>query len=365
MQMNGVWVGWGLGDWSHYPDGTDKDNTVRRFRAYARAMFRSYAGHLADNNKFDEELDAMVREMQRRYLEAGKLVVGLYIPGVLDLPTQEVCGFRKKGTKILPLIFTVEGHMSNMFFGPVASNAETLQNQGVCYWKPIWYANGDLPFNNKSGINELLNQVGSLRIAGPEINGVQVWWDFGPTVPWGIEGFSQGAMIVSEFMEQHVLPENGRLHWRLATFKRGLALGNPRREYGVCAPWADNPPESNTQGIMGDLKGKGTFVTTGTALQGRWAENANDDDMFAENTRDSKGMDKTAIAKIITENSWFGGEAALMARLLALLGNPVGEGLAAALALISAIRFLAANPNPHYTTVAEPGDIEWMRGVGQ
>lgn len=41
----------------------------------------------------------------------------------------------------------------------------------------------------------------------------------------------------------------------------------------------------------------------------------------------------------------------------------VGEGFAAVKAAFDAIMFLSANPNPHYSTFATPGDVEWMRGV--
>lgn len=360
--LNGVWIGWGLGDWSHYPDGRDRDNTVRRFRSYARVMFKRYAGHLKDNNKFDQELYDVVVEMQNRYVADGKLLIGMFIPGVLDLPTQEVCGFRKKAAVIptKPIIFTVEGHMSNMFFGPCAGGAETLQNQGVCYWKPIGYNSNDLPFDNPSGVRELFNQVGADKIEGPTIDGHTVWWPFPAGTPWGIWGFSQGGMVISEFMETHVLPSNGALHWRLADFKRGIGIGNPRRERGKMAPWNDNPPPADTGGIMDRL-----FVTTGTALEGRWQENANDKDMFAVNGTDEASKDKTAIAKIVTENSWFGGQASIFARVFALFTNVPAGAVAALKATISAIIFLASNPNPHYSTVTESGDLEWMRGVGQ
>lgn len=357
MRLNGVWIGWGLGDWSHNHDGTDKDSTVRRFRDYARRMFRSYAGGLADNNKFDQELYLVVQEMQQRYVADGKLALGLYVPGVLDLPTQEVSGYRRV-SKILPIIFTVEGHMSNPFVGPAAFNAETLQNQGVCRWKPYYYVNNDVPFHNKQPILDLANMIGQKQVEGPIINGRPLMWDFNDRVGWGIIGFSRGAMITSDLMSQHVL--QGSLAWRLPTFKRGLALGNPRREFGKCAPWADNPPPANTGGIMDRL-----FVTTGTAIQDRWAENANAGDMFAQNTKDSTGLMKTTIARIITEGSFFGGQAAVFARVLAFFGNPTGELFADIKAAYEAIRFLATNPNPHYTTVAEPGDIEWMRGVAR
>src|SRR6185312_13468373 len=105
------------------------------------------------------------------------------------------------------------------------------------------------------------------------------------------------------------------------------------------------------------------FDTTGTLLEGRWAENANVGDMFAQNTNDKAGLDKAAIAKIVTENSWIGGPAALFSRVLALLGNVPADAIPAIKAIISAVMFAASNPNPHYSTVAEPGDIEWMRGV--
>jgi len=331
-------------------------------------MYRSYAGHLADNNKFDQELYEVVQEMQRRYVESGRLVAGVYVPGVLDLPTQQVCGFKKRA-KILPIIFTVEGHMSNMFFGPAASNAETLQNRGLCHWKPFGYINNDIPFHNKQPILDLAYMIGQDAIEGPPIDinnpdGPKFMWPFPNGTNWGIIGFSRGSMITSDLMANHVLPDNGSLHWRLPSFKRGLALGNPRREFGKCAQWADNPPPLNTGGIMGEGdSGKGTFVTTGTAIQDRWAENANVGDMFAQNTRDNTGLMKTAIAKIITESSFWGGQAAVFARVLAFFGNPTGQLFSDLKAAFEAIWFLAKNPNPHYTTVAEPGDIEWMKGV--
>lgn len=357
MRINGVWVGWGLGDWSHFPDGTDRDPTVRRFKAFARQKFRSYAGHLADTNVFDQELYDVVLEMQNRYVDSGRLVPGMYIPGVLDLVTQEASGFRQV-PKTLPIIFTVEGHMSNMFFGPAAKIAETLENQGLCHWKPIGYVNNDIPFNNGPAVTELANQVARHEIEGPIVDGRRIMWGFQPGVPWGLIGFSRGAMITSDFMLHRVM--NGDLKWRLDSFKRGLALGNPRREFGKCAPWADDPPPPDTGGIMDRL-----FVTTGTPIEHRWQENANRGDIFAQNESDSTGLMKTAIAKIITENSWVGGQAAIFARVLALFGNPTGEGFAAIKAAFDAIMFLARNPNPHYSTVAEPGDIEWMKGVAE
>lgn len=345
MRLNGVWVGWGLGD------NSATDMTVRNIKKYMRAMFKSYAGNLADTNLFDQQMYDVVCIMQdklvARPMNATVLVVGQFARGVLDLPTQQAMGY-KKVKPILPVIFTVEGHMSNMWEGPAAFCAKELQIQGVCYWQPVGYDCLSLPFKNDDGVNSLRQLLGG-----------QVLPDgtpFPTGTNWGIEGFSQGGMVVSKFMEQHVL--TGDLAWRLPSFKRGLGLGNPNRERGKMAPWNDNPPGPASGGIMDHL-----FVTTGTAIADKWQENANVGDMFSDNGTDDASKDKTAIAKIITENSWIGGDAAIFARVIKIFGNIPAGAFGALKASIEAIMFLAKNPNPHYGTVAEPGDIEWMRGV--
>jgi hypothetical protein len=264
---------------------------------------------------------------------------------IANLATRQRLGAAPPPAK--PVIFTVEGHLSNMWIGPTASVASTLEQQSICKWQPVGYDCGTLPFNNKSGVDELIRLVGDTNILPAGIS-------------WGIVGFSQGAMIVSEFMMQHVLPDTGVLHWRLPSFKRGLCFGNPRRETGKECAWAANPVKPGTEGIMG---AGGLFVTTGTPIEKLWAEHANHGDMFAENAEDSEGLDKTAIAKIVCENSWIGGQASIVARVLKLLGHIPQESIPAIMAAISAIMFLAANPNPHYSTVADPGDVQWMAGV--
>lgn len=370
MEINGVWVGWGLGDWSHNPDGTDRDDTVRRAKKYMRAMFRSYAGGLAESNKFDQQMYDIVCIMQdklvARPMNAYVLVAGKFIRGVLDLPTQLAMGFRKLGPAPIQrraIIFSVEGHMSDMFFGPAAGAAENVQNRGLCWWKPVWYNNTALPFDNRSGIEALVVMFLSDWIEGPPVDvnnpdGPKIMWDFRPGTAWGITGFSQGAMVISEFMEREVLNPNGRCHFRLSDFKRGLAIGNPRREKGKLCSWAVKQLAKTSSGIMDH-----DFVTTGTAIEDKWAENAHEGDMFADNPEGEVGEYQTAIAKIITENSWFGGQATVFAKVLGILGNVPASMLNIVKAIISAIMFLARNPNPHYSTVVEAGDIEWMKGV--
>lgn len=335
----------------------DGGREVGDFTDFLNRKFASYS-NIKRDEKYGLDEARVVAEAMRRYGLAPTfmdvVINGQIVRVEGAIATDEFltrAGWRPAAK---PIIFTVEGHMSNMFLGPCADVARTLEAQGVCHWKPIGYNSTALPFDNPSGVRALAAEVGSHQVAGPP----GVWWPFPPGTPWGVIGFSQGAMIVSDFMEQQVL--KGPLNWRLNDFKRGMAFGNPRRERDKCAPWAISPPSPGTHGIMDKL-----FVTTGTPLEGRWMENANDEDMFAEVGDDAAGKDQTAIAKIVTENSWWGGEAAILSRIMALFANPAPEAIGAIMAIIDAIVFLAKNPNPHYSTFATPGDIEWMRGVAR
>jgi hypothetical protein len=184
-----------------------------------------------------------------------------------------------------------------------------------------------------------------------------MWW-FGPEVPWGAVGFSQGAMIWCEFFWKYVLPKDAPLHYRLKTFKRGLMFGNPRRALNAIVSWAIKPPSEGTHGIMDKL-----FDAHKEGVGDRWAENANDSDMFAEVSDDEMSKNQTAIAKIICEGSFTGGPLSIWSRVLSVFGNPFGGALNIVKAAYDAVMFLAANPNPHYSTFAVEGDIRWMEGV--
>jgi hypothetical protein len=310
------------------------DVMLKRFRSYALGVdglpLRNDGFFGNDERKVQLEYEHRTNQLQDGVVSARDL-------GALGLAQ--------------PVVFTVEGHQSNLWFGPCADTGRLLQQQGVAYWQPVGYESNKLPFDNPSGVQALTDLYSSDVL--PD----------GTPFPAGtnsaIEGFSQGAMVVSDFLEQKVLPPDAPLHWRLKDIKRTLCLGNPRREFGKCVPWSPKPPPANTGGIMVHNE----FVTTGTALEGIHRENCNNGDMFSVNTNDKAGWDKEAIGRIITQNSWTGGQAGILARVLALMGNPTGEAIPAIMATVNAIMFLAANPNPHYATVSEPGDVEWLRGV--
>ncbi|MFV8232314.1 hypothetical protein [Mycolicibacterium fortuitum] len=355
MRIGGQYVGLGEGD---------RSPEIVKIKALLKRKFTPARNTLDDGDLFTPELTAEVRRIQGIYSAEGKPGAPHYIPGVVNVEFKYDVGLLKRPDPVLPIVFTQEGHQSNMFFGPCASTAGQLEQQGVCRWKPIgdWNTSA-LPFD-KSGVDAWVRQLSRHEIEGPPVdpnnpNGPKVMWPFPPGTPWGGIGFSRGAKDFCDFMTQYVIPVNAPLHYRLADFRRGLAFGNPRRGKDAICAWAIDPPDPGTSGIMQDR----LFDAVALGIGDRWAENANDDDMFAEVGDDAAGKDQTAIAKIITENSWTGGPLSLFSRVLALFGNPVGEGFAAVKAAFDAIMFLAANPNPHYSTFATPGDAEWMRGV--
>lgn len=363
MYLNGNYVGLGIDPRTGV---ADRSPEIAKLKALLKRKFGPARATLDDSPLYTLALRDEVTRVQKVYISEGVVKhpgAPKYLLGVVNLEFKYDVGLLTRPAKPRPIIFTQEGHQSNMWVGPCATVAGKLEQEGVCHWKPIgdWNTTA-LPFD-KSGVDAWRRWLSREQIEGPPIDpanpdGPKVMWPFPRNHPWGGVAFSRGAKDFCDFMERYVIPPGAELNWRLDGFKRGLAFGNPRRGRNKIAPWALSPPSPNTHGIMDKL-----FDADALGIGDRWAENANDNDMFAEIGDDKAGRNQTAIAKIITENSWFGGPSAVAARALAILGNPIGEIGGVALASIDAIMFLASNPNPHYATFATGGDIEWMRGV--
>ena len=343
MRVNGIWQGWGLGD------NSTSDFTVRRAKAFMRDKFRSYAGHLADTNLFDREMENAVIEMQGRYLSVGRLVPGEYLPGVLDLKTQIVMGFRAAGPAVKPIIFTIEGHMSDMFRGPCAFTAQALEQQGVCHWQPVGYNSTKLPFDG-SGRTELKRLLSLKELPRPNAPAIP----FPAGTPWGLIIFSRGAIDGCETYQKDILPVSGSLHWRNNDLKRVLAFGNPCREQDVIAEWVTDPPHVGTQGIS-DVRMTKTPLTI-------WREVARTGDLYSENTTDERGLNKESIYRIVARNSWSGGPSGMLARVLDLFTNPFDGVIDIARSVIDGAMFVP-NMGPHGMYDLGPC-VAWMRGVG-
>lgn len=301
--ITGPYVGLGLGDSSE---------EIRKIKGFMRIWYNSYAGNLPDTPHFDLQMEYTVKEMQNRLVNSGRLKQAEFLPGVINKRVKEVMGYLKYlgENEILPMAFSINGHLSDMNVGPASFLGQVLEEEKRAIHRPTGYNNSKIPFDNKSGEDEIIQRLDT-----------KVFDDgkkFPEGTPWYLLIHSQGAMIGCKVMRDHVLPENGRLHYRLKDFRKGVALGNPVRELNSIAPWVPDPPAVDTQGIMDWHFEAGKYPE----LTGKWMEHARAKDWYAENKLDEIGMNMTAIAKIITENKWSGGPAGLVARIIDLFGNP-------------------------------------------
>lgn len=275
---------------------------------------------------FTSALTAEVKRIQGVFIAEKKLKAGEVIPGVINLSFKYAVGYLKKD-KLLPLHFSVEGHLSNMWVGPAAHIGNVLRAEERALHFPTGYDNAKLPFNNKSGVESLRQ-----RFAATEFrldDGTVIKFPAG--TPTTVSCFSQGAMVWVEFYRQYLAPGKP-LHWRLKDLRAVISIGSPYRQKGLVADWITNPPAADRQGIM-----PADQLMTDTPWW--WLELANRKDLYTDNESTGEaGLYKTAVAKIVTQNSWSGGPAGMLARILDLL-TPADDLIPVTMAIISAIGF--------------------------
>lgn len=321
VRINGTYVGLGL--W-------DSSDEVRKIKSFMRRKF-SYARSLADTRVFDQEMVTAVVEMQRRYVESGALIPGRFISGVVNAETKYVMGFLKRPAKPRPIIFTVEGHMSNMWIGPCAAIGAQLEQEGLAVHQPIAYNRTALPFDNASGVREIQRLLNADRL--------DTGYPFPPELDWFLLGFSQGAIVTGRTWLDVIRPAKPgtRMAARKDHLKRAIAFGDPYREKDVIAEWVPDPPKRGTQGIS-DRRLDNT--------PDWWKVHSRHGDMYSENPDDEVGLNRTAIYKIAAENQWAGGPAGLLARMGDLVRDPMNGAYDIVKAIIGGVLFLG-NMAPH------------------
>lgn len=332
MDVNGVWVGWGLGDNSGH------DFTVRDAKSYMRRMYASYCSDLADTNLFDQAMQDHVEQMQQRLAAGGQLTWGQFILGVLDITTQYAMGFKHKP---LPVFITVEGHMSNMWAGPVADTATQLMAEGICVHQPTGYKNGDIPFNNKDGVSELQENF-ALRSGTGNVY---------------LGAYSQGVIVLHDWLAQYGVSSR---------IKGILMYGNPCRQAGSVAEWARPWVERPELHGLDPYKRFGkTVILDGVVPHvDVWREY----DIFAQNGDDEEGQMKAAVYEAVARGDFFSNPISLASLIFKLFSNfsmtyILGFIYEVMMASGSGIKFLADNPNPHYAPYDITGGKNWMRGV--
>lgn len=331
MLLNGVYVGQGFGDASE---------EIQAEKAFMRRMYKSYAGGLADTPVYNEEMVTVVSDMQQRLVNSGKLFPGDFIPGVINLKTKYAMGYLKKSPKLLPVFFTVEGHLSSWDMGPCAETARQMEREELCRWQGVGYDNVSLPFNDKSGIAEL-DRLFSDYVTFPL------------GTPFMSSCFSQGALVWCQFFLDFILNPEGKHHNRFEDWLGTLAHGNPMRQKDVNASWVPDGPKAGTMGIY---KRHMTGTAPGEVLYDRWREVNRTGDLYAENEDNEAGKNKTAVCVAVVDGDPMG-----LAQRLWALATDFGDMVwPLAQAIISGVRFLS-NMSPHGGYDLSPG-MDWCRG---
>jgi hypothetical protein len=159
---NGQWIGLGVGD---------VDSPATKGNAPNGDAITLLTGKLHDKYQWARDLgvvqkpnyDLVVAQAVEQFCQRTGLPIIRDPSGyaVANLASRQRLGSYPPPAPILPIMFTVEGHSSNMFFGPVADTATQLESEGHCRHQPIGYNNGPIPFDNSSGENELARLVGA------------------------------------------------------------------------------------------------------------------------------------------------------------------------------------------------------------
>jgi hypothetical protein len=313
---------------------------IEYWQAWFQREYRAYAP--TKDGVYGDGDVAAVNEMQRR--------LGLPQTGVFDDATAKAAGFTLPPPNLLPIMFTVEGHTSNMFSGPAADTATALESEGICHHQPIGYDDGAVPFDNDSGINELARLVGATQMD----NGVP----FPQGTPWSLGVFSQGAIVGSYFYFRYLQPGQ-QLAWRAPDLKGVLAYANPCRQTDSIASWARTwVRATGTHGLDPDQR----FGLPGfPAKPDNWVDVYREGDIFAENSDDQASAVKAAVYEAVM-NNWTGGPFSVAGQIAATIHAPFDEVIAVIEAIISGLTFLASNPSPHYAPFELDGGKDWMRG---
>lgn len=338
MRVGGDYVGLGLGDVS---------DEIGRIKSFMRRKFASYAGHLADTNRYDEQMTTAVATMQANYNAAGKLATGLYLSGVINAETKYVMGYLPRPVvDTRPLLVTVCGTGVPWWVGPDADTARACET--THFWQPVGYPATAFPMGKSitAAIDECHVQFnrtdpGFQHRERIEKHGL------------ALAGYSQGAVVISELWEDHIKPEGGTLHWAKPYLTKAVTWGNPNREQGKVYPDFGGSP-------MASLTSQGVSSTGMRDTPDWWRNYAHTGDLYACAEPGKSQEDKAAIWAIVRDLNIFTGPDSLLAQVLELTQNPIPDTIAAFQAIIDAGMFFAKQTGPHVNYGIQPA-IDYLR----
>lgn len=331
MYIAGQYAGLGLGDQSA---------EIVKIKAHMKRKYTPARNTLDDGPLFTPAMEAEVRREQLVFLKDGRLAANKYVPGVVNLAMKYAMGYLSL-SKLLPLYFSAEGHMSDMWVGPVAWCGEVLRHEGRALHYPTYYTNNAIPFKTQTGINEMARRIGQTV----QDDGVE----FPAGTPFVLGGFSEGAMVTYGVYTQFLAPGKP-LHWRLKDLRGVLSAGSPHREKGVVAEWIPDPPTPDRQGLSDER-----MINTPSW----WKEIARQGDLYTDNQSEGeRALYKTMCYKLVAKGSFSGGPPGFLARVMDLL-SPTDDLIPVALAIYDGMRF-AVNMSPHGVYNMDPA-VQFLR----
>lgn len=220
------------------------------------------------------------------------------VAGIFDWAVQRQMGLLEPPKPLqVPLIVTVPGHMGGLFIGPEYVCARWLEEQGLARVQPVGYDSHRVPFNNKSGMDELWRIIND-----PVINP--------PGVPFAITSHSQGAIIASYIEERMLRGEGPAGRWR-----GGIHFGNPRRPRHTTARWVADPSPHDSEGLAHNCHAPMRGVE----------EVSRDGDFYAnkkllpDGRPDPASENMTAVYRAIAESDFLSGTDTLGEQMLELV----------------------------------------------
>jgi hypothetical protein len=316
------------------PDGRwvlgfgDSSPEIRKIKAFLRIKFRSYAGHLADTELFDEELVQVVKEVQRRY--------GLPATGYIGASLKERMGYWFPPPPPKHTIYSAPGTGAPWWVGYPFDIGRWV-NQDLYHHQPVGYPAAVFPMGPsvQAGRVELIRLINSRPGT------------------FAFVGHSQSEIVFGQVFKHDMINPNGVLHHRNNDLIAAAMFGGPMREAGKTFPGGKDPGGS---GISGDR-------LENTPIW--WEEYAEPGDIYAVNDMGAAGEDKRAIYNAVQGNV-FTGQDDLLEQVFELVMNPWMEVPAAFKAIIDGIRFFGSGAAPHveyHIREATPGVTYFQRAL--
>jgi hypothetical protein len=267
------------------------------------------------------------------------------------------------------IVYTVSGTGTNMWdqTSPQPASVANLLpgvsigNTGPYFWQPVGnYPAAAFPMGPsvKAGVKELIRLVNQVYPRGNTVgNGIILL------------GYSQGAIVVSHFMRDHVVNPNGECHSRYGDIVAVATWGNPCRQPGFASgnQFAGWPMPAKVDGVVtggiagpDDLKAA-VYVPASTTVAHYWGEFVNTigngNDLYCDcpvgsnpwTAEFSTGVVETNIYNIV-QNVTVADIFQIILEIIAVVGTLGLELVPIIEAIVNGGLFLQAGPSAaHYT----------------